>query len=140
MCQRVLISKNIRSISTRSFESNLEAASGMGVSLLKLTRLNRSIDSLYELLYSQFNDITAEDYKTIGPQLTFLLQTVKNLYQYCKSLKTVTVVNKEIENLWHNYSALYELKGDLEKFRLNPITDCNLSKALSLASSHINKL
>lgn len=140
MCQRILISKNIRSISTRSFESNLEAASGKGISVLKLARLNKSIDSLYELLYSQFNDINSEEYKTIGPQLTFLLQTVKNLYQYCKSMTTVNGVKREIENLWHNYSALFELKGDLEKFRLNSRQDPHLSKALSLASSYIDKI
>ena len=140
MCQRALISKNIRSISVRSFERNLEATSGMQVSALKLARINKSMDTLYELLYSQFNDISPEDYKVIGPQLVFLLQTVKNLYLYYKTNIPPKATKCEIDNLWNNYSALYELKGDLERFRLDDKTDTRLNNALKAASSYIDRL
>lgn len=140
MCQRVLISKNIRSISVRSFERNLEATSGMEVSALKLARINKSMDSLYELLYSEFNDISSDDYKVIGPQLVFLLQTVKNLYLYYKTATPSKAVKGEIDNLWNNYSALYELKGDLERFRLDEKPNPRLNNALKTASSYIDRL
>lgn len=140
MCERVLISKNIRSISIRSFERNLEATSGMEVSALKLARINKSMDSLYGLLYSEFNDISSDDYKVIGPQLVFLLQTVKNLYQYYKTATPSKAVKGEIDNLWNNYSALYELKGDLERFRLNEKPNHRLNNALKTASSYIDRL
>lgn len=140
MCQRAWISKNIRSISVRSFERNLEATSGMEVSALKLARLNKSIDSLYELLYSEFNDISSEDYKIIGPQLVFLLQTVKNLYLFYKRTPPPNAVKCQIDNLWNNYSALYELKSDLERFRLNENPNPRLNNALKKASSLIDRL
>lgn len=140
MCQRVLISKSIYSISTRSFERNLEIASGKAVTALKLARLNTSLDSLYELIYSQFNDIDTEDYKILGPQLALLLQTVKNLYLSYKSVNRAPNSNKEIEGLWNNYSALYELKEDIEKYRLNRVPAKHLRSALAAASSYIDKI
>lgn len=140
MCQTAQISKNIRSISVRSFERNLEASSGMEVSALKLARINKSMDSLYDLLYSEFNDISSDDYKVIGPQLAFLLQTVKNLCLFYKTSSPSKAVKCEIDNLWNNYSALYELKGDLERFRLNKNPNPRLNNALKVASSYIGCL
>lgn len=141
MCQRVLISRNIASISTRSLERNLEAAAGADISSAKLARLNSSMDALYEIIYDQFNDIDKNDYKIIGPQLHILLKTVKDLYTTIK--KRVLLkdsLKKEVAQLWSNYSALYEINDDLVKYRLNDTKDSSLSAALHQASSMIDLL
>lgn len=80
MCQTALISKNIVRIGMRSFGQNLEAAAGNTTTRQKIASLNHSIDTLYDLLYEQYNDITPADYKIFGPQLRLLLDSLKNLY------------------------------------------------------------
>lgn len=140
MCRRVLISKNIASISTRSLERNLEAASGASVSTSKMARLNRSMNSLYELLYAEFNDINKADYCVIGPQLNILLKTVKDLYTTFEHTASRTFLKKEIDELKGNYSALYEINDDIIRYRLNASSDKKLSAALKEASSLIDKL
>lgn len=141
MCQRVLISKNIANISTRSFERNLEAISGMEISTSKLTRLNGSIDALYELLYRQFNEIDKTDYMILGPQIKFLLKTIKDLYSTYKMISLKDPIKREVNRLWNNYSALYELNDDLERFRIKQQdTSADLSASFQRASSIMSKL
>lgn len=138
MCQTSLISRNIVRISTRSFEQNVEAVSGNVITHNKLRRLNRALDSLYELIYSQFNDINSEDYKVIGPQMCLLLNTLKGLCNTFKNLRKLGDNLNEVECLGRNYSALYELNSDIKRFRLNREYSPNLTKALENASSVIN--
>lgn len=141
MCQRVLISKNIANISTRSFERNLEAISGMEISMSKLTRLNGSIDALYELLYRQFNEIDKTDYMILGPQIKFLLKTIKDLYSTYKKIDFKESIKREVDRLWNNYSALYELNDDLERFRMKQQdTSADLSASFQRASSIMSKI
>lgn len=141
MCQRVLISKNIANISTRSFERNLEAVSGMEISMSKLTRLNGSIDALYELLYRQFNEIDKTDYMILGPQIKFLLKTIKDLYSTYKKIDFKESIKREVDRLWNNYSALYELNDDLERFRMKQQdTSADLSASFQRASSIMSKI
>lgn len=99
------------------------------------------MNSLYDIIYTQFNDIDKNDYSIIGPQLQFLLKTVKNLYSTYKKLPTSDSVKKEVSNLINNYSALYELNDDLVRYRLNSDKiSKNLSSAFQNASSAINIL
>lgn len=140
MCERVRISKNIASISTRSLERNLEAVSGVSISANKLARLNNSMDHLYEIIYSQFNDIDKTDYQIIGPQLQLLLKTVKDLFDTFIKIGTIGAIKKEVDTLWSNYSALYEINDDIVRFRINPNSDKNLSIAMQNASSLIDSI
>lgn len=141
MCQRTLISKNIANISTRSFERNLEAISGVDISLSKLSRLNGSIDALYEILYRQFNEIDRTDYMILGPQIKFLLKTIKDLYSTYKKIDIKDPIKREVNRLWNNYSALYELNDDLERFRIKrQDTSADLSASFQRASSIMSKI
>lgn len=140
MCQRVLISKNIASISTRSFARKLDVVSGIEISQYKLSRLNNSLDNLYELIYTQINDIDGNDYKILGPQLDLLLFTVKDLYESLKSKHIPSDLKKEVDLLSYHYSDLFEINHDLKNFRFNSNLPKDLSEALTNASKLITSL
>lgn len=141
MCQRVQISKNIANISIRGFERNLEAVSGIEISESKLSRLNGSIDALYEILYQQFNEIDKTDYMILGPQIKFLLKTIKDLYSTYKRIGVKGSVKQEVNRLWNNYSALYELNDDLERFRIKQAdASSDLSASFQRASSILSQI
>ena len=139
MCQTALISKSIARVSTRSFERNLEAVSGVGISHYKLVRLNNALDRLYEMVYEQFNEITLDDYRIIEPQLMLLLNTLKGL---CNTLRKIPMPGKlslEAAALGRNYSALYELNSDIKNFRVKNVSP-ELSNALKKASADMKRL
>lgn len=140
MCQRVLISKNIASISTRSFARKFDVVSGIEISQYKLSRLNNSLDNLYDLIYTQINDIDSDDYKILGPQLDLLLFTVKDLYKTLKRKYIPADVKKEVNLLWNHYSDLFEINYDLKNFHFNPKLPKDLSEALTTASKLITTL
>lgn len=140
MCQRVLISKNIASISTRSFARKLDVVSGIRISQYKLSRLNKSLDNLYALLYSQISEINRDDYRALGPQLDLLLLTIKDLYKVLKRNYISSDIKKEVALLWDNYSAISEINHDLKYFRFDSNLPKNLSEALSKASTLISSL
>lgn len=139
MCQTALISESIVKVSSRSFERNLEAVSGVGMSHNKLARLNNALDRLYEMVYGQFNEITPDDYRIIEPQLMLLLNTLKGL---CNTFRKIPVSEKlsgEVEALSRNYSALYELNSDIKNFRVKNISP-ELANALKKASAAMKRL
>ncbi len=140
MCQTGVISRNIARISSRSFEHNLEAVTGKTITHNKLRRLNNALDSLYELIYSQFNSITAEDYKLIGPQLSLLLNTLKGLRTTYKGMRSDREISEELVSLGRNYSALYELNSDIRQFRISRKLSPCLSTALDNATSAMQLL
>jgi hypothetical protein len=142
MCQTALISKNIVRIGMRSFGQNLEAAAGNTTTRQKIASLNHSIDTLYDLLYEQYNDITPADYKIFGPQLRLLLDSLKNLYTTYKKDSEAIEFSDQVERLGRNYSALYEIDRDIKHFRLSGGNATGLNAALKEASqaiSHIGK-
>ena len=134
MCQTALISKSIVRIGIRSFGQNLEAAAGNNATRKKIASLNHSIDTLYEMLYEQYNDITADDYKIFGPQLRLLLNSLKSLYRTYKKDAEATEFSDQIERLGRNYSALYEINNDIKHFKLSRDNTTKLSHALKEAS------
>lgn len=139
MCQTALISESIVKVSSRSFERNLEAVSGVGMSHNKLARLNNALDRLYEMVYGQFNEITPDDYRIIEPQLMLLLNTLKGL---CNTFRKIPVSEKlsgEVAALSRNYSALYELNSDIKNFRVKNISP-ELANALKKASAAMKRL
>ena len=139
MCQTALISKNIVRVSARSFERNLEAVSGVGISHNKLARLNNALDRLYEMVYEQFNEITPDDYRIIEPQLMLLLNTLKGLCNTFRKIPMSGKLSGEAAVLTRNYSALYELNSDIRNFRVKNISP-ELSNALRKASVAMKRL
>lgn len=66
MCETVLISNRVRRLSRRSYNHRLVIASSEKYHVAQLARLNRELDSLYELIYDDWRNITEEDYRVFG--------------------------------------------------------------------------
>lgn len=82
----------------------------------------------------------ADDYKIIGPQLNFLLATVKNLYHTYKRITLSPKLKNQVINLWNNYSTLLEINTDLVRFRHEGEKNEELAKAMKKASSLIETI
>lgn len=115
MCQTAVISNQIVRLATRSFKQTLEAVSGNQFPVARLSRFNKGLDNFYEFLYSQINNVSKEDYKIFGPQLTLMLSSIGDLYHTCLSLPKSWGFDTETERLGRNYSALVEINGDLKR-------------------------
>lgn len=139
MISTAFISQNIAKVSTRGFQQNVEALAGEPLRVRKLGALNNSLDVLYEMLYGQINSITKEDYALIGPQLSLLIDTIKDLYKTCRRLGGTPEMRKETERLAKNYAALYELDKDILDYRIRSIPT-NLVNAIEAAGSILNSL
>ena len=140
MCQVAVISQNIVRLGTRSYRHSLEALATNEYHVGQLRRLNRDLDAFYELLHSQCNSVTEQDYKVFGKQLTSMLSTLKTLYALCRQMSGVTGVNAEAEKLKRNYSALYELNSDIQNFRIKAPKDPEWSALLADAGAAIKKV
>ena len=75
----------------------------------KLANLNRSIDKLYDCIYSESENMTGDQYNEFAPQLHILISTIKELYTCCRKSSFKEEMREEISALSKNYSALYEL-------------------------------
>lgn len=135
MCQTVLISNQIVRLGTRSYKQRLEAVNPDEYRISQLSRLNRDLDDFYELLYSQWNTVTEQDYKIFGPQLQIMLATLKDLFIACKKMKHGANFERETEKLGMNYSAIFEVNSDIVNFRINAPKDSELQNLLQQASN-----
>ncbi len=140
MCQTAIISQSILRLGTRSYRHSLEALAPNEYSVGQLRRLNRDLDAFYEFLYSQCNTVTERDYNVFGKQLTSMLHILKALYASCKQMPKEYGVSAEAEKLKRNYSALYELNGDIKNYRIKAAKDEEWSALLADASAAINKI
>lgn len=140
MCQTAFISQSIVRLGTRSYRHSLEALASNEYHVGQLRRLNRDLDAFYELLYSQCNSITEQDYNVFGKQLTSMLSTLKALYALCRHMSGVCGVNVEAEKLKRNYSALYELNSDIRNFRIKASKDSEWSALLADAGAAVKKV
>lgn len=118
MCEVGMITKRVVRLSRRSFNHRIDMAGSEGFQASRLARLNRELDSLYDLIYDDWTTITEDDYKVFGGQLVLLIQTVKQLYDTCRKLPKSMGLKAEAEKLGMNYSALYELNSDIVNFRI----------------------
>ena len=116
MCETVLISNRVRRLSRRSYNHRLVIASSERYHVAQLARLNRELDSLYELIYDDRRNITEEDYRVFGGQFEILVQTVKLLYDSCRKMPKSSGFQEETKRLGMNYSALHELQKDIVNF------------------------
>lgn len=117
-------------LSRRSFNHRIEAASPNGYQKGQLVRLNRELDSLYEIIYDDWTTITADDYKVFGGQFEILIQTIKQLYDTCRKLPKEMGLKEETNKLGMNYSALYELNSDIVNFRIKLPKNAEMKKTM----------
>ncbi len=140
MCQTAFISQSIVKLGTRSYRHSLEALAPNEYHVSQLRRLNRDLDTFYDFLYSQCNTVTERDYMVFGKQLTSMLNILKALYTSCKQMPEEYGVGAEAEKLKRNYSALYELNGDIKNYRIKAAKDAEWSALLADASLAIRKV
>lgn len=138
MCEALFISNKIVRLGTRSYQQMMEAMTPDTYSVAQLSRLNRDLELFYETLYNQWNTITEEEYKTFGNQLVVMLQTLKELYLTCKRIGD-RKLDKQIELLEMNYSAIYEVNSDIVNFRINLPKDENFKKIMEEAGRRVNR-
>ena len=119
MCETAVISDKVVRLSRRSYNHRLVMAAPNNYHAGQLARLNRELDSLYELIYDEWTTISEEDYRVFGGQLVILIQTVKQLYETCKKQSKHLGLQEETRKLGMNYSALYELNSDIVNFNFN---------------------
>ena len=131
MCESALISKNLVRMGRRIYSHRMEVATPNTYRVGQLTRLNRDLDNLYEMLYAQWRSVTAEDYKIFGGQYQVLLDTIKSLYDSCRKLPRESGLKDETEKFGMNYSALYELNSDIVNYALKSFRSEKLEAALN---------
>ena len=140
MCQTAYISQSIVRLGTRSFRQSLEVLTPNEYRVSQLRRLNRDLDAFYEFLYGQCNTITEREYNVFGKQLTSMLNILKKLYVSCKQMPKAYGISMEAEKLKKNYSALYELNGDIKNYRIKAAKDSEWKTLLAEASMAIKKV
>ncbi len=134
MCQTRMISDYIVRIGTRSYKQQIEVVAAQAYPQSRLARLNRDLDSFYELLYEQWHTVTEADYKVFGQQLVMMLHTLKDLYHTLSELPAQCGLSREVEKLGMNYSAIYEVNSDIVNFRLKTSDSNDLAVLLAQAS------
>ena len=139
MCQTAVISNTVKRLGRRSYTHRMEVATPGGYSETQLTRLNRELDSLYELIYDDWNTITEQDYAVFGGQLSLLVSTLKQLYDDCRNSVLHSAMHGEVERLGMNYSALYELNSDIVNYRIKAPRNTELQLMMSKASKVLNR-
>lgn len=139
MCQTAVISNTVKRLGRRSYTHRMEVASPGGYSETQLTRLNRELDNLYELIYEDWNTITEQDYAVFGGQLSLLVSTLKLLYDDCRKSDLHRVMHEEVDRLGMNYSALYELNSDIVNFRIKTPHNTELQLMMSKAAKVLNQ-
>lgn len=141
MCPTSYFSKQILNLGIRSYRHRMEAESGMNYRVTQLARLNRDLDNFYEQLYQQYPSVTAADYHIFSPQLKIMLSTLKELYNVCRKMPKNLGFTLETEKLGMNYSAIYEIKHDIENFRIKGTTKRNdFASLLSNAGESLLKV
>lgn len=139
MCQTAVISNTVKRLGRRSYTHRMEVATPGGYNVAQLTRLNRELDSLYELIYEDWDTITKQDYTVFGGQLTLLVSTLKLLYDDCRKSALCRVMHDEVERLGMNYSALYELNSDIVNYRIKAPLNAELQSMMSKAAKVLNR-
>ena len=117
----------------------MEVATPGGYNTVQLTRLNRELDSLYELIYGDWSTISEQDYAVFGGQLSLLVVTLKSLYEDCQKSPLHRAMRAEVERLGMNYAALHELNSDIVNFRIKAPRNAELQQMMSNASKVLNR-
>lgn len=139
MCQTLVISNTVKRLGRRTYTHRMEVATPGGYNAAQLTRLNRELDSLYELIYQDWNTITEQDYAVFGGQLSLLVSTLKLLYEDCRKSAFRRLMHEEVDRLGMNYSALHELNSDIVNYRIKAPRNTELQLMMSKAAIVLNQ-
>ena len=139
MCQTAVISNRVARLCRRSYSHRMEVVTPGGYNAAQLSRLNRELSSLYELIYKDWDTITEQDYAVFGGQLTLLVNTVKQLYNDCRKSLLHRDMREELERLEMNYSSLYELNSDIVNYRIKAPRNIALQEMMAKASEVLNR-
>ncbi len=120
-------------LSKRTYKHRLEVLTPDMYNIGQLARLNRDLDHLYEMLYSQWRTVTENDYKEFGGVFKLLLETIKGLYDSCRLAPKSLGLGDEVTKLGLNYSALSEINNDILNFGINATKNEDLKTALARA-------
>lgn len=119
MCQTMLISDSIVSLSKRSFARRLRAVSArVTAEKSMLTRLNNQLDDLYELLYDNYPSMTAGDYDSFKEYLHILLDTLQGLCEDYQRSPYRESLADSIARLCSNRMAIEEIDNDIRNFKI----------------------
>lgn len=136
MCQTMLISESIVSLSKRSFARRLRAFSAR-VTAEKgmLTRLNNQLDDLYELLYDSYPSMTADDYDSFKDNLHILIDTLKGLcHDYERSAYRDALADS-LSRLRSNRVAIEEIDNDIRNFKIRLPRNPRYAEVMAIAKS-----
>ncbi len=132
MCNTALLSRDIIKLSKRSFSHRIETALPNCVyKSAQLSRLNKDLNNLYELIYDEFPTITEDDYKVFGSQLTILIDTIKVLLTECKKNSYLA---KQTIRLESNYLNFVEINNDIVNFKIKLPKNQKVHKLMAKAS------
>ena len=134
MYQANIISSNIVRLGGRSYNQRMKISEPGGASRSRLLRLNSDLEGLYELMYEHWRELDRNVYSVIDPQLSILLETLQELIKAYGNLSENYKFTDEIKRLEMNYSALMELKSDIQNFGLNQQIDLELKEILEMGS------
>lgn len=136
MCQTMLISNSIVSLSKRSFARRLRIASyRVAVEKSALTRLNNQLDELYELLYDNYSSMTASDYDSFKDNLSILLSTLKDLYRDYRRSSFRNPLAESIDSLQSNIAALEEMDSDIRNYKIRLPLNPRYAKVVGMAKA-----
>lgn len=136
MCQTMLISESIVSLSKRSFARRLRAFSAR-VTAEKgmLTRLNNQLDDLYELLYDSYPSMTADDYDSFKGNLQILIDTLKGLCHDYERSAYRDVLADSLSRLRSNRVAIEEIDNDIRNFKIRLPRNPRYAEVMAIAKS-----
>lgn len=140
MCQVSVISQKMIQMSKRTHCHRLEVVTPNMYHVAQLSRLNRDLDNLYELLYNQWRTVTEDDYKELGGLFSVLLDSIKCLYTSCRKAPKELRLKEETIRLGMNYSALAEINSNIVNFNIKAKQDQGLMTALSEAGALIKQM
>lgn len=140
MCQTKTITQNVVRLSKRSYSHWLEIVMPNSYHASQLARLNHELDLLYEMIYDEWNSISEDDYRVFGVQLVILLQTLKQLYDACKTQPIEMGLQEETKRLGMNYSALFELNSDIVNFCINMPKNQQMKQLMTRLTEIDNRL
>ena len=103
-----------------------------------MSRLNRDLEHLYELLYSEWRTVTKSDYAMFGGQIQLLIETLGKLHQSLLKMPKSMGLRDEAENLFAICSALSELNNDIVNFVIEAPNDEQFKQAFAEASRRLN--
>lgn len=119
MCDTVIINHSLVGLNKRSLARRIDMqTTPFEKEKLALARLNGSVGRLYVTLYDNFPTISESDYRSFGPYLQILIDTLHSLVEAYQQSRYALTLKEGIDDLMGNLSALVEMENDIRCFRV----------------------